>query len=112
MLAAQKQLTDTLAPADQNGNVLDNPPLAEDIANDSELRQLKLIAWAADDSLLPRQGQRGFPHWATWLERNKRFTADFAAFFTGSGPPAIASSIATRSARRGFRNGVLPQPAV
>lgn len=83
--------------SDRDGTVLDNPPLAEDIAYDSELRLLKLIAWAADDSLLPRGGQRGFPHWATWLERNKRFAADFGSFFTGHGAPAIASSIATRS---------------
>ena len=82
--------------ADRDGTVLDNPPLAEDIAQDSELRLLKVIAWAADDSLLPREGKRGFPHWATWLERNKRFSNDFCNFFTRAGPPDVASSVATR----------------
>lgn len=82
--------------ADRDGNVLDNPPLAEDIAYESELRDCKLIAWAADDSLLPRQGQRGFPHWAIWQERNKRFTHHFSQFFKDHRPADIASSIATR----------------
>ena len=82
---------------DRDGTVLDAPPLAEDIAGDPLLRRLKLIAWAADDRLLPRGGERGFPHWAVWLERNKRFAADAAACL-GRAEPATASALATRCA--------------
>ena len=99
--------------ADRDGNVLDNPPLAEDIAYESELRDCKLIAWAADDSLLPRQGQRGFPHWAIWQERNKRFTHHFSQFFKDHRPADIASSIATRCPALHCWNNVLhPHPRV
>lgn len=83
---------------DRDGTVLDAPPLAEDIAGDPLLRRLKLIAWAADDRLLPRGGERGFPHWAVWLERNKRFAADAAACL-GRAEPATASALATRCAQ-------------
>jgi len=85
-----------LALADRSGNILDNPPLVEEIAKDPLLRGLKLIAWSADDTLLPRGGVRGFPHAATWLERNKRFTEDFTSFLSANGPPTIASAVATR----------------
>ena len=82
--------------ADRDGHVLDHPPLADEIGNDALLRHAKLIAWPADDSLLPRGGRRGFPHGGSWLERNKRFTHDLCTFFTASGPPEIASAVATR----------------
>jgi len=39
------------------------------------------VAWAADDTLLPRAGERGFPHWGRWAERNKRFTRDIVQWF-------------------------------
>lgn len=83
---------------DRDGTVLDAPPLAEDIAGDPLLRRLKLIAWAADDRLLPRGGERGFPHWAVWLERNKRFATDACACL-GRAEPATASALATRCAQ-------------
>lgn len=81
--------------ADRNGAVLDNPPLPEEICEDPVLSALKLVAWSGDDSLLPRAGERGFPHWATWMQRNTRFSRDAAAFI--SGVPAAASGFATRS---------------
>ena len=80
--------------ADRNGAVLDNPPLAEEICEDGVLSALKLVAWSGDDSLLPREGERGFPHWATWMQRNTRFSRDAAAFIAGI--PAAASGMATR----------------
>ena len=74
--------------------VLDNPPLPEEICAEPLLGALKLVAWAGDDSLLPRSGARGFPHWGVWLQRNTRFSADLAPFAAGA--PAAASGVATR----------------
>lgn len=85
-------------PADSEGSILDNPPLAEEIAQDALLQGLKLIAWAADDSLLPRGGARGFPHWGIWAERNKLFTQDLTAYLA-HGLPGLASKVATRSVK-------------
>lgn len=81
--------------ADRHGCVLDNPPLAEEICEDPVLSALKLVAWSGDDSLLPRGGDRGFPHWAIWMQRNTRFSRDVTAFIAGI--PAAASGLATRS---------------
>lgn len=80
---------------DTDGNILDNPPLADDIAQDPLLQDLKLIAWVADDTLLPRLGQRGFPHWGIWAERNKAFTKDLVALMVHN-QPHMASQVATR----------------
>ena len=74
--------------------VLDNPPLPEEICAEPLLGALKLVAWAGDDSLLPRLGAHGFPHWGVWLQRNTRFSADLAPFAAGA--PAAASGVATR----------------
>lgn len=94
---------------DGEGLVLDHPPLLEAIAADPLLRDLKLVAWVGDPSLLPRGGQRGFPHGGLWLERNTRFTRDFLQFL-GEGRHGKASAIATRSLPRGraFRSSHFP----
>ncbi len=55
-------------PQDKFGSVLDAPPLAEEIAQDPVLRNLKLAAAVANPALLPRSGERGFPHWGIWME--------------------------------------------
>ena len=81
--------------ADADGNILDNPPLAEDIAQDPLLQGLKVIAWVADDTLLPRLGERGFPHWGIWAERNKAFTKDMVSLMVHN-QPRLASQVATR----------------
>lgn len=81
--------------ADADGNILDNPPLADDIAQDPLLQGLKLIAWVADDTLLPRLGARGFPHWGIWAERNKAFTKDIVSLMVHN-QPCLASQVATR----------------
>lgn len=81
--------------ADTDGNILDNPPLADEIAQDPLLQSLKLIAWVADDTLLPRLGERGFPHWGIWAERNKAFQKDILAWLVHN-QPGMASQVATR----------------
>ena len=81
--------------ADSEGSILDNPPLAEEIAQDGLLQGMKMIAWAPDDSLLPRAGARGFPHWGIWAERNKLFTEDVVAYMAHC-MPGLASKVATR----------------
>ena len=60
--------------------MLDNPWVPEAIALHPTLRYLKLVAWAGCDDLLPRGGGRGFPHWGTWMERNRRFTEDMLQY--------------------------------
>jgi pullulanase/glycogen debranching enzyme len=72
---------------DRDGNVQDAPPVADELAQDPSLAALKLVAWAADDSLLPRTGERGFPHWGRWAERNKRFTRDVVQWFAQGALP-------------------------
>ena len=52
--------------ADREGTVLDAPPLPEAIAFDPILGSRKLIARPGDETLLPRGGDRGFPHWGVW----------------------------------------------
>lgn len=85
--------------ADADGNILDNPPLADEIAQDPLLQGLKLIAWVADDTLLPRLGARGFPHWGIWAERNKAFTKDMVSLMVHN-QPRLASQVATRYTQR------------
>ncbi|KAL0049338.1 hypothetical protein WJX82_011691 [Trebouxia sp. C0006] len=80
---------------DADGNILDNPPLADDIAQDPLLQSLKLIAWVADDTLLPRLGERGFPHWGIWAERNKAFQRDITSWLAHN-QSGLASAVATR----------------
>ena len=92
--------------ADRDGNILDNPPLAETIATDPLLADVRLVAWPGDARLLPRAGVRGFPHWGRWLERNLRCTADLARALGPPVPPpglpadpdavSTASALATR----------------
>ena len=56
------------APSDSNSRVLDSAPLIEIISTDPVLRCLKLLAYVGDNTLLPRNGERGFPHWGVWLQ--------------------------------------------
>src|SRR5690349_16957615 len=61
---------------DPHGGVLDSPPIIEEMACDPVLSGCKLIAASANDSLLPRSGDRGFPHYGVLLEWNNRFGLD------------------------------------
>ncbi|KAL4447190.1 hypothetical protein ABPG77_007223 [Micractinium sp. CCAP 211/92] len=80
---------------DREGTVLDAPPLADAICHDPLLSRLKLIALASDDSLLPRGGARGFPHWGVWQQRNTAFGADLMAFLA-EGTPGLLTTMAGR----------------
>ena len=92
--------------ADRDGTVLDAPFLPEAIAYDPILGSLKLIARPGDEALLPRGGDRGFPHWSMWAEQSPRFPRDLSRALNPfphaeedlQGRPTIASAIATRYA--------------
>jgi pullulanase/glycogen debranching enzyme len=56
--------------------VQDSPAIVEEIAADAVLASCKLIAASANDALLPRNGERGFPHYGVLLEWNNRFGND------------------------------------
>jgi len=80
---------------DQDGIIQDCPALPESISADPVLRWCKLIAVNGDDSLIPRQGERGFPHWGVWTEYNTRFQFDFWDFLVMTSSSKL-SNIATR----------------
>eukprot|EP00887_Chlorella_sp_A99_P002052 scaffold18.g2052.t1 len=85
---------------DRDGSVLDAPPLPDALCHDPLLSHLKLIALPSDNSLLPRGGVRGFPHWGLWQQRNLGFAADMVAFMVEGTPgkplPRMAAAIAAR----------------
>jgi len=78
---------------DSNGVVLDSPRVVEALSLDPILRHCKLIAYVGDRRLLPRSGDRGFPHWGVWLQVNDKF-ADTARDYL-SGRETMASALAT-----------------
>lgn len=80
---------------DREGEIQDGPALPEAIAEDPLLRYCKLVSLSGNDELIPRQGERGFPHWGIWTEYNTRFQNDFWEFMVLS-VPAKLSNIATR----------------
>ena len=61
---------------DTHGAVLDSPPLLEDLAADPVLRGTKLVAACGDWALLPRNGERGVPHYGVLGLWNARFARD------------------------------------
>ena len=64
--------------------MLDAPPLPEAIGFDPILGSRKLIARPGDEALLPRSGERGFPHWGIWQELSTRCAALCQASDIGS----------------------------
>ncbi len=66
---------------DQQGNVLDSPPLLEQIAGDPVLASTKLIAEAWDAAGLYQVGS--FPNWGRWAEWNGHFRDDIRRFVRG-----------------------------
>ena len=80
---------------DRDGTVLDAPALPEAIASDPLLKSSKLVAVSRDDQLLPRGGERGFPHWGVWTEYNSRFRFDLWEFMVMTSNAKL-SNIATR----------------
>ena len=105
--AGEVELT-TGCVADRAGTVLDAPPLPEAILFDPILGSRKLIARPGNGALLPRGGERGFPHWGVWLELSPRFPADLGralhpfphAHEERAGGSSIASAMATRCSPR------------
>jgi len=65
---------------DAEGLVLDAPAIADALCHDPILARVKLIAAPSEDTLLPRGGARGFPHWGLWQQRNAAFRRDMTAF--------------------------------
>ncbi|MFD0392253.1 hypothetical protein ACFQ3Z_03560 [Streptomyces nogalater] len=65
----------------QDGELLDNPPLLEDIAHDPVLADRLLVAEATDATGLDLTG--GFPSYGRWSEWNARYRDDIRRFLLG-----------------------------
>ncbi len=79
---------------DQDGSVLSNPPLLEQIAGDPVLSGTKLIAEAWDAAGLYQVGS--FPNWGRWAEWNGKFRDDIRDFVRGE--QGTTTKLATRLA--------------
>lgn len=79
---------------DQNGNVLSNPPVVEQIAEDPVLSGSKIIAEAWDAAGLYQVGSFSTHH--RWAEWNGRFRDDVRSFMCGN--PGTVPALATRIA--------------
>jgi isoamylase len=77
---------------DQNGNLLDNPPLVERIAFDPILRGVKIIAEAWDAGGAYQVGSFPGTRWSEW---NGRYRDEVRSFWLGDGS---IKSLATRVA--------------
>ncbi|MCM1492728.1 MAG: alpha-amylase family glycosyl hydrolase [Muribaculaceae bacterium] len=66
---------------DQNGAPMENPPILEELAFDSTLSKMKLIAEAWDAGGLYQVGS--FPSWNRWAEWNGRYRDDMRCFLKG-----------------------------
>ena len=78
---------------DRNGNLMENPPVVERIAEDPLLRNTKIIAEAWDAAGAYQVG--GFPG-GRWAEWNDRYRDDVRRFWRGD--QAMAPGFATRIA--------------
>jgi glycogen operon protein len=76
----------------QDGSVLSNPPLLEELAGSPVLASTKLIAEAWDAAGLYQVGT--FPAWGRWAEWNGKYRDDVRRFVRGEG--GMTSTIATR----------------
>ncbi|MDD2659274.1 MAG: glycogen debranching protein GlgX [Methylococcales bacterium] len=79
---------------DQQGRVLESPPLLEQIAGDPVLASTKLIAEAWDAAGLYQVGS--FPNFGRWAEWNGHFRDDVRRFVKGD--PGMAGRLASRLA--------------
>lgn len=79
---------------DSQGNVLVNPPVLEEIAQDPILASTKIIAEAWDAAGLYQVGS--FPAWGRWAEWNGRYRDDVRRFLRGDA--GSAGPLATRIA--------------
>ena len=78
--------------------VMDAPALPDALAHDPVLASTTLVAAPSDEDLLPRHGERGFPHWGKWLESNGQKAMALHYFLSPSHDLmlAMAASIAGR----------------
>ncbi|MBE6350243.1 MAG: glycogen debranching protein GlgX [Spirochaetaceae bacterium] len=76
---------------DQNGRLMENPPVLERIAEDPVLRNTKIIAEAWDAAGAYQVGE--FPG-GRWCEWNDRFRDDMRRFWRGDG--GLINEVATR----------------
>lgn len=76
----------------QDGSVLPNPPLLEELASEPVLAHTKLIAEAWDAAGLYQVGT--FPSWGRWAEWNGRYRDDVRRFLRGD--DGMVSALATR----------------
>jgi glycogen operon protein len=79
---------------DENGSVLDSPPVVERISKDPVLSNTKLIAEAWDAGGLYQVGK--FPGGKRWAEWNGIYRDDIRRYIKGD--PGLASAMATRIA--------------
>jgi glycogen operon protein len=77
---------------DPRGNVLVEPPIVEEISEDSVLADTKLIAEPWDAAGLYQVG--GFPFGRRWSEWNGRYRDEVRRFWKGE--PGLAGALATR----------------
>ncbi len=76
---------------DQNGEIIENPPLVERIAEDPVLRDVKLIAEAWDAGGAYQVGSFGDIRWAEW---NGRYRDDVRRYWRGD--PGTRGTFASR----------------
>ena len=78
--------------------VMDAPALPDALAHDPVLSSKMLIAAPFDEGLLPRSGERGFPHWGRWMESNGQKATVMRYFLVPDADLmlAVAASIAGR----------------
>ncbi|MGL5098314.1 MAG: glycogen debranching protein, partial [Planctomycetia bacterium] len=76
---------------DRSGAVIGNPPLLEEIAEDPELRDVKIIAEAWDAAGAYQVGSFPGGRWAEW---NGRYRDDVRRFWRGD--PGLTGALATR----------------
>eukprot|EP00798_Chlamydomonas_sp_ICE-L_P002965 gene2965-12972_t len=79
---------------DREGLIMDNPALPEEIAHDPVLKRLQLIVVPSNPSLLPRNGERGFPHWGVWAQWNPSFAFDMHNYVVNN-KSGLMSKLAT-----------------
>lgn len=80
---------------DKDGVVKDCPAIVQTLAYHPILSSFRLIAVSCNDQLLPRAGERGFPHCSVWTEWNKRFQNDMWRFLVYN-EAGLLSNVATR----------------
>jgi glycogen operon protein len=96
---------------DEQGQLLVEPPVVEEIAEDSVLADTKLIAEPWDAAGLYQVGK--FPFGRRWSEWNGRYRDDVSRFWKGE--PGLAGDLATRlcgSADLYEKSGRLPQHSI